>query len=76
MSAPHVLAEVKDGIGKPAGATQRDTLIWPSLWRCLAMAKLVCMRSSVSIDTSNAFSIRSAISGDRSTRWFNSPDRA
>ena len=41
-----------------------------------AMSWLVCMRISVSMETPNAFSILSAISGERPARSFSSADSA
>lgn len=52
------------------------TLISPSRLRAWAMSKLFCIRIRVSIETPKAFSMRSAISGERCARSFSSADSA
>jgi hypothetical protein len=56
--------------------TKAFTLICFSVFRARAMSQLFCMRISVSMETPKAFSMRSAISGDKSTCSFNSVESA
>ncbi len=48
----------------------------PNHRRVRAISQLFCIRMSVSIDTPNAFSMRSVISGDRPARSFSTADKA
>jgi hypothetical protein len=56
--------------------TNGFTLIFFSVFRIRAMSQLFCMRISVSMETPKAYSMRSAISGDKSTCSFNSAESA